>query len=213
MGVLNHRTPILLIVVHLPKLLVMFRLFWILFLKLKGWKTDTTFPLHIKKCVIIVAPHTSSQDFILGVALRSMFKIYDAKFLGKAELFKPPFGFIFRWLGGTPVERSSKHNLVEQVVAKFNAHENFKLALSPEGTRQKVDKLKTGFYYIAKQANVPIVMVGFDFANKTAVCSEPFFTTNDEAADFKHILSFFAPIQGKVPANGIAHLYEAALQQ
>lgn len=184
----------------------MFRWFWILFLKLKGWKTENTFPQELKKCVIIVAPHTSSSDFLIGVALRSIFKIYDAKFLGKAELFKPPFGFIFKWLGGTPVDRKSNQNLVEQVVAKFNAHEQFKLALSPEGTRKKVTQLKTGFYYIAKQANVPIVMVGFDFEQKAAICSEPFFVSDNEAEDFKKIIAFFAPIKGKVPENGLQHL-------
>lgn len=184
----------------------MFRWFWVLFLHLKGWKTNNNFPHHLKKCVIIVAPHTSSSDFIIGVALRSIYKIYDAKFLGKAELFKPPFGFIFRWLGGTPVYRDSKQNLVEQVVAKFNATEHFKIALSPEGTRKKVEQLKTGFYYIAKQANVPIVMVGFDFEKKEAICSNPFYVSNNEAEDFKKIIEFFAPIKGKIPENGLQHL-------
>ena len=184
----------------------MFRWFWIIFLKLKGWKTDVIFPTHIKKCVIVVAPHTSSEDFTIGLALRSVMRISDAKFLGKSELFKPPFGFLFKWLGGTPVERLSKHNMVEQVVEKFNHHQNFRLALSPEGTRKKVEKLRTGFYHIAKQANVPIVMIGLDFANKKAICSAPYYVTNNEELDMKHILQFFGPIKGKHPENGLQHL-------
>ncbi len=183
----------------------MFRWFWVLFLKLKGWKTTNSFPLNIKKCVIIVAPHTSSEDFLIGLALRSMYKINDAKFLGKAELFKPPFGFIFKWLGGVPVNRHSKQNLVEQVVALFNKHEIFRLGLSPEGTRKRVDKLKTGFYHIAKQANVPIVMVGLDFEHKQAICSKPFYTSANEKKDINDIINFFAPINGKVPENGLQH--------
>ena len=179
--------------------------FWKRWLKSGGWKVDL-FPTQIHKCVIIVGPHTSSSDFILGLALRSEMNLQGAKFLAKAELFKGPFGFIFKWLGGIPVERSSKQNLVEQVVAQFNVHQYFRLAISPEGTRQKVAKLKTGFYHIAKQAHVPIVMVGFDFTNKHAICSAPFYPTDDETSDFKFILNFFAPIQGKVAENGMSHL-------
>lgn len=184
----------------------MFRWFWILFLKLKGWNTRVTFPAFLPKCVIVVAPHTSSSDFLIGVAYRSVMKIEGAKFLGKAELFKPPFGFVFRWFGGIPVERSSKQNLVDQVVAYFNHNTNFRLALSPEGTRKRVEKLKTGFYYIAKQANVPIVMVGLDYKRKTSIVSEPFYTTENIEKDFQHIIQFFSTIQGKHPELGLLHL-------
>lgn len=184
----------------------MLRFLWIVYLKTQGWKTINTFPSEIKSCVIAVAPHTSNEDFFLGLAYRRVFKIDNAKFLGKAELFRFPFGFIFRRLGGTPVYRNSKQNMVEQVVAKFKTDENFMLALSPEGTRKRVDKLKTGFYYIAKQANVPIVMVGLDYANKQLVCSAPFYTTKNEEDDFKQIILFFKNIQGKIPENGLGHL-------
>lgn len=183
----------------------MFYWFWKLYLKLRGWKVDS-FPTHIPKCVIILGPHTSTEDFILGLALRSVLKVQGTKFLGKAELFKGPFGFLFRWLGGTPVDRLKKQNMVEQVVAQFNKHEYFRLAISPEGTRKKAVTLKTGFYHIARQANVPIVMVGFDFANKHGLCSPPFYTTDNEAADFAFILNFFAPIKGKYPEKGMSHL-------
>jgi 1-acyl-sn-glycerol-3-phosphate acyltransferase len=184
----------------------MFRLFWILFLKLKGWNTKVVFPTFLPKCVIVVAPHTSSSDFLIGVAYRSVMRIKGAKFLGKAELFKPPFGFIFHWFGGIPVERSSKQNLVDQVVAYFNNNTNFRLALSPEGTRKKVEKLKTGFYYIAKQANVPIVMVGLDYKRKTSITSEPFYTTESIEKDFQHIIQFFSTIHGRYPELGLLHL-------
>ena len=93
--------------------------------------------------------------------------------------------------------------MVEQVVSQFDAHESFLLVLSPEGTRKKVDRLRTGFYHIAKKANIPILMGGFDFAKKQMIISEPFFASSNEEADFQHIFQFFAPIQGKIPENGI----------
>jgi 1-acyl-sn-glycerol-3-phosphate acyltransferase len=166
------------------------------------------FPHHLKKAVVIVAPHTYWKDFLIGIAFRSVLKIKHAKYLGKAELFKGPFGFLFRCLGGTPVDRFSKHGVVEQVVEKYNNAENLVIALSPEGTRKKVDKLRTGFYYIAKKANVPIVMAGLDYSKKELSVSEPFYTTDDEAADFRKIVKFFAPIKGYYPEQGFAHLLD-----
>lgn len=180
--------------------------FWKLFLKINGWNSDITFPKNIKKAVVIVAPHTSWWDFIFGLAYRSISKIKHTHFLGKAELFKWPFGWFFYWLGGTPVDRKSKQNIVEQITKEFNAHEHFLLALAPEGTRKKVTQLKTGFYYIAKSADVPIVMAAMDYKKKTLIYAEPFFTSENEAEDFKKIIAFFAPIQGKNPELGLAHL-------
>lgn len=181
----------------------MFNWFWKSYLKLKGWKVDA-FPSDIPKCVIVVGPHTSNEDFILGLALRSVYDLKGTKFLAKAELFNGPFGFLFHQLGGIPVNRAQNNNLVDQVVKEFNKYPFFRLAISPEGTRKKVSKLKTGFYQIAQKANVPIVMVGFDFANKHAICSAPFYITNNEVADFHLIIDFFIPVKGKFPENGIS---------
>lgn len=175
-------------------------------LKLIGWKSVGSFPDRLKKYVVIVAPHTSAWDFILGVLFRKALSIERAKYLGKHQLFKPPFGFFFRMMGGYPVDRTSSNNLVDQVVKIFNDHEEFALALSPEGTRKRVDKLKTGFYNIARKANVPIIMVAFDYRLKQAIISPPFETTNDQQADFERILSFFRPIAGKYPEKGLMHL-------
>ena len=88
----------------------------------------------------------------------------------------------------------------------FMKKEEFALALSPEGTRKRVDHLRTGFYHIAKNAKVPILMVGLDFANKQMIFSEPFFTTDNEEEDFNRIITFFAPVKGKHPELGLAHL-------
>lgn len=175
-------------------------------LKLMGWKSTGFFPADLKKYVVIVAPHTSGWDFIIGLLFRKALHIERAKYLGKDSLFKPPFGFFFRWLGGYPVDRSSSHNLVDQVAKIFHDHDAFALALSPEGTRKRVDKLKTGFYNIARKANVPIIMVALDYKHQQAIISLPFETTSDQQADFEKILNFFRPIEGKYPENGLMHL-------
>jgi 1-acyl-sn-glycerol-3-phosphate acyltransferase len=146
------------------------------------------------------------MDFPVGLAYRSLLRLKNARFLGKKELFDGPFGFFFRWVGGIPVDRFSTHNVVDQVVDIFNKEEEIMIALSPEGTRQKVDRLRTGFYHIAKNAGIPIVMIGLDFGKRRVVLSEPFFTGTNEVADFDRILHFFAPIQGKIPSRGMADL-------
>lgn len=177
-----------------------------LILWLIGWKWEGVFPHRLKKYVVIVAPHTSAWDFVIGILFRWALRLTHVSYLGKHQLFRPPFGFLFRWLGGYPVDRSNSHNLVDQVVKIFNEHDEFAMALSPEGTRKRVDRLKTGFYNIARKANMPIVMVAFDYKNKQAIISEPFFTTLDQSADFEKILGFFRPIAGRHPQNGLMHL-------
>ncbi len=156
--------------------------------------------------MVVVGPHTSSMDFIIGLAIRSTQRLQHIHFLGKAELFKPPFGFIFRWLGGYPVDRSSNHNMVDQVVALFNSHDTFTIALSPEGTRKKVIKLKTGFYHIALQAKVPIVMATMDFAKKEANFSAPFYPSGEQEKDMAIIINYLGSASGHKPEQGLSHL-------
>ena len=118
-------------------------------------------------------------------------------FIGKNSLFKGPFGFIFRSLGGTPVDRSKSSNMVDAIVQIFDNKEEFRLGISPEGTRKKVAKWKTGFYYIAKGAKVPIVMATLDFENKQIKFSEPYDTTDDKEKDFNHFDNFYKGVKGK----------------
>ena len=161
-----------------------------------GWKLVNDFPRGIKKYVIIAAPHTSWQDFPIGILARNTSGI-KINFIGKDSLFKGPFGFVFRSLGGTPVNRSESNNLVDAIIKVFNSKEEFRLALSPEGTRKKVEKWKTGFYYIAKGAKVPIVMATLDYKNKQVKISEPYYTTDDKEKDFEYFQSFFKPEMAK----------------
>lgn len=182
------------------------RICWNLFLQMQGWKIRSEFPYHLKKCVIAVGPHTSAWDFVVGLAVRSKLKLYHLNFLGKAELFKGRFGFFFRKMGGFPVDRFSNNNVVDQVAEQFQIRDQFVLALSPEGTRKKVDKLRTGFYHIALKAGVPIVLAGLDFGRKEISFSEPFLPSGNMEEDFKKIIHFFADKEGKIPEYGLKHL-------
>lgn len=176
--------------------------------KLFGWKISGTLPPEHKKMILIVAPHTSWTDLFVGFAARHYLKIPHAKLLAKKELFD---GILGKWLvklGGIPVDRSGKLGLVEQVVNYFNENEEFIIGISPEGTRKRVDKLKTGFYHIAKSANVPIVLIGFDYKNRQVIVGETIYASEDEAADFKRIMDFFSNIQGKNHENDLTHLKE-----
>ncbi len=174
------------------------------FFKVKGWKIEGVFPYHLKKSVVIVAPHTHQADFFLGLAFKKKLHLEFVRFLGKKELFIPPFSWILRSMGGSPVDRSKNNNLVDQVVQMFNNNERFHIALSPEGTRKRVTRLKTGFYHIAKNAGVPIVMIALDFENKRVVFAEPFFTGTDMKADLRRIIDFFKQYKGKIPEFGIS---------
>ncbi len=184
----------------------MLRLFLKLYWKFFGWKISGTFPHQYKKIVLAVAPHTHWVDVMTGFIARQALQIEHAKFLGKKELFVWPLGWILRKMGGTPVDRFAKKGMVDQVVALFNAHETFMLGISPEGTRKRVDSLRTGFYHIAKKAGVPIVPIGFDYANRRVVVGDAFFPGEDEAADLKKIIAFYADITGKRPELDLRHL-------
>ena len=166
--------------------------------KILGWKLVGNFSIDIKKYVVIAAPHTSWMDFPIAILARMSSGVM-INFIGKDSLFKSPFGFFFRALGGTPVDRSKNNNLVDAIVQIFNNKEEFRLGLSPEGTRKKVDKWKTGFYYIAKGANVPIVMATLDFENKQIKISEPYFTTDNKEEDFNVFYTFYKNVKGKNP--------------
>jgi len=170
-----------------------------IYFKLMGWKIEGEFPLHLKKCVVAVVPHTSWHDFYIGILVRNVWGA-EINFVGKKSLFRAPFGWYFRWMGGTPIDRAKSTDFVTATANVFKDKEIFRLTLAPEGTRKKVQKLKTGFYYIAKAAKVPILMVGFDFENKQVKIAEPFEVSDDLEADFKKVDSFFKGIKGRVAA-------------
>ena len=165
-------------------------------LKLAGWDFEGALP-DLPKFVIAVVPHTSNWDFVVGVFARQAIGL-RAHFLGKHTLFRPPFGWLFRWLGGTPVRRDVRAGVVEQVAATFARHEQFVLALAPEGTRRRVEAWRTGFYHIAREAGVPIALVAFDYGRKRVVVGPPTVPTGDTEGDLRAMRAFF---DGIVPRN------------
>ncbi|MEZ4793483.1 MAG: 1-acyl-sn-glycerol-3-phosphate acyltransferase [Gelidibacter sp.] len=175
---------------------------WIYF-KLLGWKVVGNLTMSkdtVKKAVLIAAPHTSNYDFFIALLLRQVVGV-KSNFVGKKELFVWPFGYYFKSIGGAALDRTPGQNKVQAIAALFDKRDEFRLAISPEGTRKKVEEWKTGFYYIAKAAKVPIIMFTLDFGQKQNKISEPFYLTDDFEADLKFIKSFFEGAIGKVPDN------------
>ncbi len=171
---------------YLRKVRYIFKLIF----KLAGWKIIGGVPADQKKYIIIAAPHTSNWDFIIGVMVRSIVG-FKSKFLGKKSLFRVPYGWFFRWLGGYPVDRSQRTKLVDQVIEIFNQHAEFVIAIAPEGTRQNVNQWKTGFYYIAHGAGIPIVRAKIDIMQKEVRFFEPFWPTGDIDIDMPKIKEVF----------------------
>ena len=167
------------------------------FLKLTGWKIEGSLPVGIDKCVMIAAPHTSNWDlpYLLMVAFHLRLQV---NWMGKKSIFTPPFGSLMRWLGGIAVNREQASNMVDSCAqALKGAQGPLHLVIPPEGTRSKTRYWKTGFYYIALQAQVPIVMGYMDYTRKISGLGPLFYPTGDIDKDMVEIKAFYAPFKGK----------------
>lgn len=173
---------------------------WIFF-RLMGWKIVGGIDANIKKCVMMVMPHTSAHDFYLGIFIRGITGL-EMNWMGKKELFRFPFGFYFRYMGGEPLDRSGGLNKVDSIAAVFQRKEIFRLAVAPEGTREKVAKLKTGFYYIALKANVSIIPIAFDFGRKEVNLGNPVLPSGDIESDMVILKKHYKGVKGKIQENG-----------
>jgi 1-acyl-sn-glycerol-3-phosphate acyltransferase len=173
---------------------------WRAILRLMGWRIEANLPA-TPKFVLVIAPHTSNWDFVIGLLASYAIGIPKPRWVGKDSLFKPPLGWIMRALGGIPVDRSVRQNFVDQVAARFAAEDTMILAIAPEGTRSHTDYWRSGFYYIAHSARVPIVLAYLDFARKVAGIGPIIQPTGDIHADFATIRAFYSTIQGKYPAR------------
>ncbi|MBL0938266.1 MAG: lysophospholipid acyltransferase family protein [Gemmatimonadaceae bacterium] len=129
-----------------------------------GWRFTGAMP-NLPRFVVIVAPHTSNWDFVLGLSAKWALGL-DAHWWGKDTLFRPPLGWFMRANGGIPVDRRNKQNAVERTITMMTSREQFTLALSPEGTRKRVQEWRSGFWHVAKGAGVPICCVAFDWAQR-----------------------------------------------
>jgi 1-acyl-sn-glycerol-3-phosphate acyltransferase len=166
-------------------------------LRLIGWRTHAIRP-HTSRYVIIGAPHTSNWDFGLMLLLMAAEQL-PIRFMAKDSLFRGPLGPVMRSLGGIPVNRRERTNLVDQIVAKFDEFDDLIVGIAPEGTRSKVSHWKTGFYYIALKAKVPIAMAYLDYGNKIIGVGSSFMPSGDLNADFEIIRKFYAGVVGKNP--------------
>ncbi len=165
-----------------------------------GWRFEGRWPKEIDKLITIEVPHTSYWDFPIGILMRPILGV-QIQWAGKDSLFRFPFGGFFKWLGGVPVVRSRSTNFVNAIVDIYNKSEKMNICIAAEGTRKKVEKLKTGFYYIAVGAKIPIFMVKFDYKNRIVWMREPFYPTGDFDADMSIIDNYFAGTHGKYPAQ------------
>ena len=170
-------------------------------LRLTGWRVEGTLPPHAAKSVLIAAPHTSNWDlpYTLMLAFVLRLRVY---WIGKQSLFRAPFGGVMRWLGGIPVNRDQANNLVaSSAQAMREAQGPIQLIVPPEGTRGKTRHWKTGFYFIAQQADVPIVLAFVDYERKVGGLGPVFIPTGDLEQDMRAIKAFYAPIKGKNAAQ------------
>lgn len=165
-----------------------------------GWRFEGAMP-NVPKFVVIVAPHTSNWDFPVGLAAKWALGL-DAHWWGKDTLFMPPFGWFFRANGGIPVDRKNSSKVVDATIDGFRSNAKFALALAPEGTRKKVTQWRTGFWHVAKGANVPICCVAFDWPRRLIRLGPTTMPDEDDpSTGIARIRSYFAEVQGYNPSQ------------
>ena len=177
-----------------PIITPILRLLALTVLKLCGWKTIGP-DLEQKRFVVIGAPHTSNWDFplMLSVVLKLRLEVF---WMGKHTLFPFPFAWLMKWLGGIPINRAKSHSVVDETVHHYAEHEKLIVLIPPEGTRAKVNSWKTGFYRIAKNANVPILLGFVDAEKKQAGFAGFFYPTGNIEKDMAEIRDFYSTKKG-----------------
>jgi len=160
-----------------------------------GWRLEGRFP-DLPKFVIIVAPHTSNWDFPVGIAAKMALRL-QVTFLAKNSLFRFPLGILMRGFGGMPVDRSASNDLVKGIVSEFARRDHLVLVIAPEGTRKKVERWRTGFYHIARGANVPIVPVALDWGTRTVRIGKPVQPTGEVERDIAGLQAWYADSRGR----------------
>lgn len=175
------------------------RLFWGKMIRRQGWRVLGDVP-NIPKAVMIGAPHTSNMDGIYGIEIALALGL-DVSIMVKEELYRPPLRGLFNWVNAIAVHRASATGLVEQMCDVFNKRDKFWLFIAPEGTRKSSSSWKSGFYRIAVAAQVPIVMLGFDYDQQAIIFLGMFEPTGDFDADLPKLLAFYRGLKGANPNN------------
>jgi 1-acyl-sn-glycerol-3-phosphate acyltransferase len=173
--------------------------FYALFFRLLGWKYSLNIQIP-SKCIICVAPHTSNRDFFIGMIFYKSI-IGNPHFLMKKDWFFFPLGYFLKNIGGIPVNRKKKTSLSEQMVKLFDLKKQFRLAIAPEGTRKKNAEWKSGFYYIALKAHVPIVLAYIDYTKKEIGIFDIFSPTGNADKDIAEIKQHYKYVKGRHPKD------------
>jgi len=171
-----------------------------LFLRVAGWRLEGAIPADLRRAVVIAYPHTTNWDlpYMLAVAWALGIRV---SWLGKQELFRRPFGGLMRWLGGVPVDRSRRSNLVEQAAERLRTTDRLFLVIPPSGTRRRARHWKSGFYHIARSARVPVVCAFLDYERKVGGVGPVFIPSPDLGADMERLRVFYRDVRGKYPEN------------
>lgn len=170
-----------------------------IYYKILGWNADLKLPEE-NKYVICAAPHTSNWDFVLG-KIFACTQGLKLNYLIKKECFIGPFKYLFRKIGGIPVERKANHSLVENLSEMAKQSKVFHLVVTPEGTRAANPNWKSGFYYIAQLANIPIILIALDYKKKCITANKIIVPTGNVEQDMQEIKEYFSQFQGKNPQN------------
>ena len=170
-----------------------------IYYKILGWKAEVSVP-DFDKCIICAAPHTTNWDLFIGKLFITAIG-RESDFMMKKEWFFFPMGYIFRKMGGIPVHREKRTSMVEQIVKRIKTSRKFHLAITPEGTRSPNPEWKKGFYYIALNAQIPIVLIGIDYKTKTITAEKTIYPCGDYEKDIKEIKNYFKQFTGKYPEN------------
>lgn len=166
-------------------------------LRLMGWRPGGQLP-DTSKFIVIGAPHTSNWELPLALAAMLAFD-KRIHWMGKDAIFRPPFGWLFRWMGGVSIDRSKRHNVVKQMADVFHQEDSYIVAITPEGTRSLVEYWKTGFYFMALEAKVPIVLGYFDYARREVGIGPAITPSGDLEADLIIFQQFYEQITAKYP--------------
>ncbi|MFZ8200206.1 acyltransferase [Alteromonas portus] len=165
----------------------------------RGWRVEGEL-INQKKAILAVAPHTSNWDFFIGLFVVFSFKL-NINFFGKHTIFTPPLGAIVRRLGGIPIERSKAHGVVTSIANKIKQADHLILALAPEGTRSLIYPWKTGFMHIAREAEIPIQVIGLDYARKVIVLGPIIQKVTNIDEQMQTIYTFYDNVCAKYPKN------------
>ncbi len=180
-----------------PVVNALFRAGALAFLKAAGWQLQGELPSNTPKSVLIAAPHTSNWDLPYTLMVAFALRL-NVRWMGKQSLFRWPFGALMRWLGGIAVDRNKSSNLVHAAATTLvQSGQAMQLIVPPEGTRGRTRHWKTGFYYIAQQAQVPIILAFLDYEKRIGGLGPVFHVSGDVHRDMQEIKRFYAPIKGR----------------